>query len=666
MAIRDILSEAFYSLGRSINKRVGDTTQENAEGVVGPRLPELTLDMEDDAIVKLSDAWEKAWDDSDVKSKFIQMGDENEKYWKGEHYDKPNVEKSRSVVDNAIYEGLETYLPQVTRRNPEAMVELAVGVEQTPQNQQFANALKLELGELADDLKLRLKLKGAARNHEVRLLGAIKLGWDIDNDRPALKVVRPTKLILDPAATVDEDGYTGERIGERRKLPAWKLVRLIEKTKGSEETVKAIKDAAKDEMATELGFIEWWTPEYFFWKMGKTVLLKRKNPHWNYEPEQPEQTAAPEGEPQAIGLEEPQPPAGGPAIPALPQGQPEAAQAPKAVNHFVTPRMPFVLLSTANLGIQPVNVTSNMSQNLANQDLINKRTKQIDKNADTANNGFVVSLERSGLNADQAKRVANAIRNGGVVGIPSGSPQEAVWKPPAGELPAFVYNQLVDTRNRVRDIWGTRGSSPAGMESEKTVRGKFINRQLDTDRIGGGMAEYLEQMADDLYNWLVQLLYVYDDRFVRAISEGAQIPKVKISVKEGSLLPKDSTTIANQAVDLATAGKMSLVDMYKKLDYANPEEMAANVWLEANAPELLFENDARVQKVIQARQAAAKTQEKPPSESINFKDLPPEGRAQMARKVGIELHPEGIAAYEANNKTGEGSSPVPDLPALGP
>lgn len=662
MAIRDILSEAFYSLGRRINKRSGDESMENAEGIAGPRLPELTLDMDETEMVNLSDVWERTWNDSDVKAKFIQMGDENEKYWKGEHYDKPNIDKSRSVVDNAIYEGLETYLPQVTRRNPEAMVELAVGVEQTPENQQFANALKLELGELADDLKLRLKLKGAARNHEVRLLGAIKLGWDIDNDRPALKVVRPTKLILDPSATVDEDGYTGERIGEHRKLPAWKLVRLIEKTKGSEETVKAIKEAAKDEMATEIGFIEWWTPEYFFWKMGKTVLLKRKNPHWNYETDQEPAT---DSTPQPIGLEQPQLPAGGPAIPALPQEQMPAAPAPKAVNHFVTPRMPFVLLSTANLGIQPVNVTSNITQNLANQDLINKRTKQIDKNADTSNNGFVVSLERSGLNADQAKRVANAIRNGGVVGIPTGSPQEAVWKPPASDLPVFIYNQLVDTRNRVRDIWGTRGSSPAGQSTEKTVRGKFLNRQLDTDRIGGGMAEYLEQMADDLYNWLVQLLYVYDDRFVQAVLEGAQIPKVKISVKEGSLLPKDSTTIANQAVDLATAGKMSLIDMYKKLDYANPEEMAANVWLEANAPELLFENDPRVQKVMQARQQAAKGQEKPPSESINFKDLPPEGQSQMARKVGIELNPEGIAAYEMNQKTGEGSAPAPALPAIG-
>lgn len=659
MSVRSFLVDAFYSLGRNINKRQGDPLQEVAEGVIGPVLPELTLDMKDEELVKLSDAWERTWNDSEVKSKWQKQGDENEKYWQGEHYDRPKVETGRPVVDNAIFEGLETYLPQVTRRNPEAMVQLAVGVEQTPPNQQYAQALQAELAELADELKIRLKLKGVARHWSVRLLGAIKFSWDLDNDRPAMKVVRPTKLILDPAATVDEDGYTGERVGEHRKLPAWKLLKFVEKTKGSEDNKKYIEELSKGELATEIGFIEWWTAEYLFWKLNGHILLKRKNPHWNYDQEAP-------AEQQPIGLqpEIPAAPEGGPAVPQLetveePQTTPEPI---KGVNHFVSPRIPFILLSVYNMGSQPVDVTSNISQNLANQDLINKRTKQIDRYADSENNGMVVSLERSGLNADQAKRVTVALRNGGVVAIPSGAPQEAVWKPPAGQLPVYIYNQLVDTRNRVRDIWGTRGSSPAGIESETTVRGKIINRGLDTDRIGGGISEFLEQFADDAYNWLVQLLYVYDDRFVSAIAQGTPLPKVKISVKEGSLLPKDSTTIANQAIDLTTGGKMAIIDMYKRLDYPNPEELAANVWLEVNAPEVLFANDPRVQKVIADRAAATKTPEKPPSESINFKDLPPVGRAQMAAKVGIVLDPEGIAAHEAHQKAA--SKPEVPLPAL--
>lgn len=667
MTVRSFLVDAFYSLGRNINKRRGDDFQETAEGAIGERLPELTLDLDNEELITLSDAWERSWNDSDVKAKWQQKGDENEKYWEGEHYDRPQVDKSRPVIDNAIFEGLETYLPQVTRRNPEPMVSLAVGVDQTEPNMQYAHALQLELGELADDLKMRLKLKGAARHWSIRLVGCIKFSWDTDNNRPMMKVTRPTKLILDPIATVDEDGYTGKRLGEHRKLPASDLVTLAQKMGGGDGAVAAIKAAAKDEMATEIGFIEWWTSDYMFWKMDKTILGKKKNPHWNYDEETPAAPEAPEGQ-QPIGLDTPQRPElppGAPALPQLPSEEPAGPPKPtKGVNHFQSRKMPFILLSVYNMGKQPVDVTSNITQNLANQDLINKRIKQIDRFADSSNNGMVVSLERSGLNADQAKRVTSAIRNGGVVAIPTGAPQEAIYKPPAGELPVYIYNQLVDTRNRVRDIWGTRGSSPAGVANEDTVRGKLIVQNMDTDRIGGGISEFLEQFADDAYNWLVQLLYVYDERFVDAIAKGTPLPKVKISVKEGSLLPKDSTTIANQAMTLAQEGKMALIDMYKRLDYPNPEELAANVWLETYAPDVLFGNDPRVQKVIQAKQQAAQAgaqgEKKAPSQSINFKDLPPEGKAQMAAEVGIQLHPEGIAAHDAHTKAQ--SKPVP-LPA---
>jgi hypothetical protein len=38
---------------------------------------------------------------------------------------------------------------------------------------------------------------------------------------------------------------------------------------------------------------------------------------------------------------------------------------------------------------------------------------------------------------------------------------------------------------------------------------------------------------------------------------------------------------------------------------------------------------------------------KPPSESISFKDLPPEGQAQMAAQAGIMLSPQEMADHQA-------------------
>lgn len=614
MGIQDVGVAAYASLGGDLNKRKGDHPSEIKEGVASEKLPELTLDMSDEEIIKLTEKWEKSWKESDAKQEWEKQIEENEKYWLGKHFEGPLDGKSRPMVDNLIFESLETYLPQATRRNPEPLVmldtkEKAEDGSENPVHTKYVAKVKGRLADLADKTKLRLKLKKVARHWSIFMLGVAKVGWDIDHNRPATRIIRPRRVILDPDATIEEDGYTGERIGEYRKMTADKLLRIIgevetpaeapekgllqkigeavapnltAKITGSSKTPQeAIKELVKDDLATEIQFIEWWTPEYMCWKLGKTILLKKKNPHWNYDQEGQPQTQTDE-----FGQET--------QLPIEPV---------EGINHFDTPQMPYVFLSVFNLGDQPMDKTSLIGQNLANQDLLNKRNKQIDKNIDRMNGGMVVSLERSGLTQPQAKGVSDALRKGGVVIIPTGTPRDAIdtYSPPA--LPGDVFNQLLDTRARLRDIFGVKGSSQAGLEGEDTVRGKILSRGLDTDRIGGGVTEYLEQFADDLYNWYVQLFYVYDDGF--QFIEGGRPPKIVISVKEGSLLPKDSTSIVNQALELAKMNKISNLDLFKLLEYPNPEELAANVWLETNAPHLLYKDNLMVQQAIMMAQQSA-------------------------------------------------------------
>jgi len=626
--------DAFYSLGRKINKVGGDNTDDTKEGVVSDKLPELTLDMKNEDLSKLTMEWEKIWNTSEVKARWITQSTENEKYWLGQSFNRTDGSstKTRALQDNAIFEALETYLPKITRRNPEAMVTLATGEDDTNDEiTGFVKSLTKKLGDIADEIKLRLKLKKTARHWAIYLVGVAKLGWDIDRDMPTVKIVRAKKMILDPDATVDEDGYTGNRIGEYRKMEAGDMKKMLEAVGGEKGYAELIDTmVSKNEMGTEIQFIEWWTQEYMCWTLGKDVLLKKKNPHWNYA-----KTEQGESKVDDYGTETP--------------GEPVQTE---GFNHFPVPSMPYVLLSIFNLGKHPIDDTSLIGQNLSNQDRINKRGKQIDKAADGMNGGVVVSLARSGLTKDQAKGVTKALQNGGTVAIPDGTPSDAINRMVSPGLPNDVYNDLVDTRRRLSDIFGTSGLSPTGVSKERTVRGKYQAENMDTDRIGGGVSEYLEQYADDIYNWFVQLLYVYDDNYAVIPNK----PKVIISVKEGSLLPKDSTTIANQAIELSAAGKMSILDLYKNLDYANPEELASNVWLEINAPEILYGSDPRVAQVMQQRQEAAEASAGAPnpedkvSQSISFKDLPPDGQAQLAKKAGIILAPEAIAAFNSQVK----------------
>ena len=629
MSIFDIIG--FDSLAKKINKVRGNVDDvEVEEGVVSEKIPELSLNMNNEDLGKLTTGWKKTWEESKVYSEWVENGKENENYWRGKHYSQQvKLDKSRPHVDNVIFEALETYLPQVTRRNPDPMVMLAKSEEETPENLNYAKNIQKELAEIADELVFRLKLKKASRHWAIYLLGVVKVGWDLDRDIPTAKIIRPKKIILDPESTIDEDGYTGEFVGEHRKMQAGAMIDILKSIGGEEGADKIINDLAKSSenkkaLATDIGFIEWWTNEYMCWTIDGQVLLKKKNPHWNYATEK-------EADLDENGVQQ------------LNEAGTQLMEEVEGINQFSSPKKPYTFLSVFNLGKQPVDETSLIGQNLANQDVINKRDKQIDKNADSMNGGMVVSLERSGLTMPQAKGVTGALRKGGTIAIPTGSVNEAIQRMSAPGLPGDIYTQLLDMRNRVRDIFGTRGSSAAGLEGDKTVRGKFQAQNLDTDRIGGGFSEYLEQMADGVYNWFVQLLYVYNDNYLALPNR----PKIKISVKEGSLLPKDTLTLANQAIELAAQNKMSLIDLYKSLDYPNPEELAANVWLQENAPEIMFAEDPRVKQVMEARQEAQAPEEKGPSESISFKDLPPAGQAQLAAKVGIELNPEAIAAHDA-------------------
>lgn len=570
-------TQAPGSLSDDVNKNYTEGSEnENVEGVV-TAMPELSIETSNEDLLKTFNQWKSAWEESDVKSEWEDSYKKNRDFWLGAQKDKIKASKKSPDVDNVIFESYETLLPLITRRNPEPLIKQRPGsgsdeLDETAKNQ-ILKEIKENLAYIADEKVLRLKLKKSARHWGIFLIGALKFGWDLESGIPDVKNVMPYDLIFDKDAINDEDGYTGYYVGHRRKLEYSALKTILESSDGEKDGIAALNEIEKDKRGSKIAFIEWWTKEYVCWQMGDKILLKKKNPHWNYDEEEENTTTNDYGEQNA-----------------------EKVLVP-GVNHLSAPGIPFSFLVVFSLGDKPVDNTSLISQNIENQKRINRRNEQIDKNVRSMNGGLVVSLQNSGLTPSQAKRVARALRDGGLVAIPSGDPQSAVWKPPISGLPADVFNDKVDMRVRMRDIFGIRGSSAAGLASEDTVRGKFINRGLDTDRIGGGISEYLEQQADDVYNWFIQLLYVYDPVFKNLIVDSG-IGKLDVSVKEGSLLPKDSASLAAQAIELAKNGKMSNVDLYKALEYPNAEDMAANVWLENNAPQVLYKDNPLVMEAL--------------------------------------------------------------------
>ncbi len=455
---------------------------------------------------------------------------------------------SNTVIDNLIFEATETFLPIATRANPDPLVSS----DPSEIGQETAKNIKNALVHWADSQKLRRKLAKMTRHWALYRLGVIKIYWNPTLKEIKCDVINPRRMIFDRDGYIDEGGrFVGEYLGEKKQITASLLVEMFPAKKG------LIEQKAHKKMGTKLEIFEWWyRGKDNFYTLEDNLLGKYKNPNWNYD---------------------------GKEITVDPETGAETVQEFQGTNHFKEPQAPYVFLSVFSAGLHPHDDTSLIMQNITIQDMVNRRWRQIDKNVEGMNNGMVVS--GAAFTEEQAAQAASALRRGVAIRVPNGKVGDAVQRFSAPALPNDVFNSLQDGRSELRNIYGTSGSTPEGVQQEKSVRGKIMVSQQDSSRIGGGVTEHIEQVADTIYNWVVQLMYVFYDEEHFITSAGAQgglelisikndkfslLRTLTVTVKEGSLIPKDPLTQRNEAIDLWSANAIDPLNLFKKLDYPDP------------------------------------------------------------------------------------------------
>lgn len=584
--------DGFFSLGRNTNK-VAQESDETKEGIISELSPELTLDREDKELSDLAKKWLDTWNKSEAKVELERKQKENEKYWKGDHHTPAQkTSGKRELIDNLVFEAVETGLPFYTKQVADPMVES----DDTPEGKILARKVNDRIKDVADTIRLRLKVKKAVRHWALYYLGVVKLGWSLETNEIAVQVRRPQQMILDPNAITDECEYEGEYAGEYRSETAKELIaRFPEKT-------EYITDLVNKQLGTKLRYIEWWTTEILFWTLESEVLGKVKNPHWNYDViKQVPETI------DEFGAEVP-------ASQEIVQG----------ANHFSSSKIPYALLSVFTLGTKPFDETNQVEQILPLQDVVNKRQRQIDRNADSMNAGAVVSGEA--FTKEQAKQVGDALRRGLTVYVPRGDVNRVYKRDTGQPIPDFVYQSLVDYRNEIRNIFGVSGLSAQGIKKEETVRGKILVRAADADR--NPLTDHLEQFYDYIYNWFVQLMYVYYDephkvsryQGTDTIASAELTRPLVVSVKEGSLIPKDRLTMRNEAVDLWTAKALDPLTLFERLEDPNPIQSAQRLvtWMMNPAAYAATLGVQPAPAPVPAEETGAPAPEEQPVESQNL------------------------------------------------
>jgi len=514
------------------------------EGPATEEMDAMTLKMSDSELLQLKSQWER--DSENYHNTVKQRQDTNKAYYLGRQ--NTGLADIKGVADNILFESEETFLPAALSKNPEPVVYS----DNTEQGISLSKDIKTMLQYLSDILTLRLKLKRVVRHWSIYFTGVLKHYWDKKTGEIGIKVVMPQNLRFDKDAFIDDNGdYHGKFLGEINTVEAQELMEMFPK-KADE-----ISFSVGGKLATSVTYSEWSTPLYCFYTYKDIVLGKYMNPNWNYESEQPTGEYMEEKEIYEV-------------VPGR--------------NHFPYPKIPYTFFSVFNLGEHPLDDTTLIEQNIPNQDLIVDRNIQIAYNLQNANNGLAVSGDH--FNKEDAKEANDAVRKGKGIFVPSGDVTKAVMRLQAPQLPDGVFQELNDKRNELRSIFGVQGLSPAGQSKTDTVRGKILNQSYDTTRIGGGIGDVVAQVADNVFNWWVQMMYVYyDEEHIGMILGDARAVeyvtmarerfdrKIVVSVAPDSMKPKDEVSQMNLATDMFNNGSLDPLSYYEMLNMPDPKKL---------------------------------------------------------------------------------------------
>lgn len=514
---------------------------EEQEGIVGQLEDELELDMSDEELLQLKNEYEADW--TKYEGKITPRQKQNKAYLQGTQ--KSTTLNMKTVPSNILFEATATFVPQALAKNPEPVVFS----DNTEEGKLASNDVKTLLQSLAMTLALRKKLGLMVWHWSIYFTAIIKYGWNSETNDITCEVRKPQNFKLDPNGYVNEFGdfigWTGELISST----ATELADLFPEHK------EYITLAVNGKMGTTVVRTEWWNDKYCFTTFREKVLDKHKNEFYNYE-----------------------------------KGK---------LNHFALPKKPYTLLSVFSLQEQPHDFTNLIEQNIANQDRINDRDRQIEKNLAHGNNAIAVS--DIGFTKETAHEAADALEKGDPI-LVSGNIGDSIQRLPANPLPQGVMDSQQIDKDTLRSIYGTQGLTAQQPDENTTARGMILNQSHDSSRIGGGMGDALETVATSFFNWMLQLSYVfYDEKHYAAImGQASSVEFVAlqmanhdrlyvVTVAPNSMQPKDEITQVNQAIERWGAKAIDPIGFMKEINDPDPLNSAKRLVLWTINPQLYMQ-----------------------------------------------------------------------------
>ncbi len=590
--------------------------------------------------------------------------------------------KKSKVRANRIFRNTESVINSLIANPPKPII---MPGKETPQSKELAILQEKYFIRRYEVLNVKEVLRKGLRNLYFSRLIVLKPYWDSNINDFNVRSIDPKKIRVGKYATKEDNSefaieeVTDNLISVLRRFPK-KQKELLEKAGYESGEGDAIPDRVFVDNP-EITYQEAWVRDAVIFKYDRIILGKGKNPYWDWDGvmiTDDEEKQLGEADmngrrnllqqarsQQAQRKPQPTPQQGAPPAPASPDDNKElpltdfqdTAQIYRAYyfNHFDQPRKPYIFATVFNNENSPIGQTDMITQAAPLQENVDRRKRQIDENADLVNGQ--IKVDSTVMEKSDAQKLR--YETGGIIygkGAVAGVARET-----GNSLPAFVYEDMKDSRAEIDNIMAASSAFRGEREGTETKAGRLA--LIDQSYLAlNELVQVVDYVNYELFNWFYQLARVKYTVHHTAKSMGKDVAMqittliqydfedgAEIRVISGKTLPEDRQFKYEQAQKDVHEGLLSPVDYFDVAGYESPNEKAKNrVVYDLNRPLAVGISPQELQQI-----APPTPQNKPPSTTINFRDLPPDGQLQLAKEAGLQLDPQVTIAehqHEVNQQ----------------
>lgn len=523
----------------------------------------LTEDKIKEIIGKRIENGQKYWD---KELNLKQIREDNENRWRNNNFEVGGNSLYDFQVeyrDNRIFVSVETLAASLVSKIP---VPEVIEAQDSDASRELAESYETVLFRKAEDLNVKSVLQMIVRHLLMGYrIGVAKCSWDFSAGRIVegkhigdvyTTYIRPHKIVLDEEAENPDDvPLIAENLSGTLEELAFKFPSKKDKLLAKTRKSKGEKHVG---MATKLGYWEVWFSFYdtdgnkregVAWKYQDLLFDHGLNPYYIYEGERS--------------------------------------------NYFDAPKKPYILFNFLRSGKYALDDTSLTEQAANQQDILEKRGRQIVENADQAYAAKIFNTQQ--INARDAEKYTGDPRKNILV---KGDVRTAFARVGAEHLPSYVIQDKYDARNEIDNIFGTHAPLRGEKTDSPTLGQEVLSQRSDLGRTAY-LTEAIEAGASKIYQYMTQLFKVFaeEEHIVKYLGETGKTTFItfsgdkiedgmEIRVHQGSLMPDDKLADRNEAVELAkVGGRIDPLTFMEKWHADKPREKAKRLFYFLFAPD---------------------------------------------------------------------------------